>query len=231
MAEPRSRMVNRRALLTGGGLAAASASLALLNEAVGDDNPAANVADRTSSIRITRLIPTAIGAKVFIKVETNHGISGWGEIEQLPLGVAAKLAEAVFDLLKDENPTRIEHLWQKVYRAHRDLRGGAFMLHTLAGFDMALWDITGKLWGVPVYRLLGGPTRNKIRMYPTAKAQKIGTDGGLPFSGTPKDIEKFVERVKATRERVGPDGAVMLDAHLRRAAADVDSSGCGHSAV
>ena len=50
------------------------------------------------------------------------------------------------------------------------MRGGPFMTHTISAIDMALWDITGKLHGVPVYRLLGGPTRDKIRMYPTPKA-------------------------------------------------------------
>jgi galactonate dehydratase len=119
----------------------------------------------------------------------------------------------VFDLIRDENPTRIEYLWQKIYRAHRDLRGGPFMLHTIAGIDMALWDITGKLWGVPVYRLLGGPTRDRIRMYPTPKANKIGTGGPHPASGSPADIERLVKMVKTTRERLGPDAAVMFDAH------------------
>ena len=79
----------------------------------------------------------------------------------------------MFELLDGQNPTRIEHLWQVLYRSHRNHRGGPFMLHCISGIDMALWDITGKLWGVPVYRLLGGPTRDKIRVYPTDKAIKL----------------------------------------------------------
>ncbi|MBI2946833.1 MAG: mandelate racemase/muconate lactonizing enzyme family protein, partial [Verrucomicrobia bacterium] len=79
--------------------------------------------------------------------------------------------------------------------------------------DMALWDITGKAWGVPVYRLLGGPLRDKIRMYPTPKAQKVGTGGPHPQSGNPPDVERLVQMVKQARERVGTDGTVMFDAH------------------
>ena len=79
----------------------------------------------------------------------------------------------LFALLDGENPTRIEHLWQKIFRSHRDIRGGPFLIHTLAAIDMALWDITGKLWGVPVYTMLGGPTRDRIRVYHTPQAKKV----------------------------------------------------------
>jgi galactonate dehydratase len=127
--------------------------------------------------------------------------------------VAAALAQSLFELLDGENPTRIEHLWQKVYRSHRDMRGGPFVTDVLSAIDMALWDITGKLWGVPVYRLLGGPTRDKVRLYPTPTAHKVGTGGPHPWSGGPKDVEALVKMVKDARQRVGPEGLVMFDAH------------------
>jgi len=186
-----------------------------LNSALGVDdenNPAAQVGDRTSTIKLTKLTAIPVQRKVFLKLETNHGVTGWGEIDQLETRTAATLARSLFELLDGENPTRIEYLWQKVYRSHRDMRGGPFMTHTLAGFDMALWDITGKLWGVPVYRLLGGPTRDKVLMYPTPKATKVGA-GPSPFAGTPQQIQQHVKNIENARKRVGPDGMVMFDAH------------------
>lgn len=206
-----SDAMSRRTLL--GSLGAATASNQLLLDAVAqENNPAANVADRASTIKITALHATPVQAKVYVKIETNHGITGWGEIDQLEPQVAALLARSLFELLEGENPTRIEHLWQKLFRAHRDLRGGPFMVHTIAGIDMALWDIAGKLWNTPVYRLLGGPTRDKVRMYPSPKAEKVGA-GPSEFSGTPRDFDRYVQLLNGARKRVGPDGAVMFDAH------------------
>jgi len=191
----------------------AAAGAALLAEQVSvAQSPANSVADRTSSIRLTSLRATVCRDRVFVKLGTNHGVSGWGEIKGVVPTVAKSLVEAMFDLLNGQNPTRIEHLWQLLYRAERNQRGGAFMLHTIAGIDMALWDITGQLWGVPVYRLLGGPTRDKIRVYPSSKAVKIG-NSPKPQSGDPADIEKMVESVRLARQRVGRDGSVMFDAH------------------
>jgi galactonate dehydratase len=154
-----------------------------------------------------------VGTKAFIKIETNKGIVGWGEVTGLDPTVAVALAHSLFELLDGENPTRIEHLWQKLYRSHRDMRGGPFMTHVIAAIDVALWDITGKAWGVPVYRLLGGPTRDKLRLYPHAKAHKAGTGGPHPYSGNPDEVQRLVDMIKQTRERVGPDGTVMFDAH------------------
>ena len=62
--------------------------------------------------------------------ETNHGVTGWGEIDQFEPYVAAALAKSLFEWIDGENPTRIEHLWQKIYQSHRDMRGGLFMTHT-----------------------------------------------------------------------------------------------------
>lgn len=191
-----------------------TAGAAMLNEALGaDENPAAQVGDRSSSIRMTGMRTYWVGANVFVRIETNHGVVGWGDVKGIDPRVGKVLAESLYELIHGENPTRIEYLWQKVYRAHRDLRGGPFMVHTLAGIDMALWDITGKLWGVPVYRLLGGPCRDRIRVYHTPKAVKVPPHGIYEHSSNPADIDRMVKVIKAARDKVGPDGAVMFDAH------------------
>jgi galactonate dehydratase len=211
---PDSRLpaLNRRDVLTAAAVVGAAGVLA--SEVLGDNVPGKAVEDRASGIRITALQATPVGPKAFVKIETNHKITGWGEITGLEPKTACSLAHSLFELLDGENPTRVEYLWQKLYRSHRDMRGGPFMTHTISAIDMALWDINGKLHGVPVYRLLGGPTRDKIRMYPTPKAQKVGTGGPHPFAaGGYGDIQNLVKMVEDARKRVGADGAVMFDAH------------------
>jgi len=206
------RGMDRRGFLGSAGAAALGAML-LRERVSAAENPAADVADRGSAIRISALRGFRVGTKAYVKVETNRKITGWGEVTGLDPQVAVALAGSLFELLDGENPTRIEHLWQKLYRSHRDMRGGPFMTHVISAIDMALWDITGKAWGVPVYRLLGGPTRERIRLYPNAKAHKIGTGGPHPESGNPADVERLVQQVREHRKRLGPDGALMFDAH------------------
>ncbi len=201
--------LNRREMLESAGALAAAGVLLGGAQAVGGTQ----VEDRASTIRITGLRASPVGPKAYVKIETSHHINGWGEVTGLEPKVASTLAESLAELLVGENPTRVEYLWQKLFRSHRDMRGGPFMVHTISAIDMALWDITGKLHGVPVYRLLGGPCRDKIRMYPTPKAHKVGTGGPHPWSGGWNDIKPLVKIVEDARKRVGPDGAVMFDAH------------------
>lgn len=169
--------------------------------------------DRASRIRVTRLTAIPIGVKGYVKIETNAGVTGWGEINNMDTKVTCALAESLSELIIGENPTRTEHLWQRMFRAHRNIRNGGLMVHTISAIDMALWDICGKLHGVPVYRLLGGPCRDKIWMYPSPKAIKTGPGGAQYFAGTPAEIEALVQRIVDAREKVGHDGAVMFDAH------------------
>ncbi len=199
--------VNRRGFFSGATVALGAA----LPEGA-EAGAATGVEDRSSRIRITDAVPHLCRDRVFLRVDTNLGISGWGEIKGVVPTVAAELARSMLTLLRGENPTRIEHLWQTLYRAERNQRGGAFMLHCIAGYDMALWDITGKLWGVPVYRLLGGAVRDKLRAYPSTTAIKVGV-GVKGFGADPADIESMLEPIRKAREKVGPKGTVMFDAH------------------
>src|SRR4051812_27272475 len=116
-------MMDRRQMLAS--LGSAAAGLTFLNEAVGQDqNPAAQVEDRGASVKISALRAMTVGAKAYLRIETSAKVSGWGEVTGLDPNVACALAQSLFELLDGENPTRIEHLWQKLYRSHRDMRGG-----------------------------------------------------------------------------------------------------------
>jgi galactonate dehydratase len=195
-------------------LGAAAAGFTLANHAVAaEDAAGAQVVDRSSSIRITGLKTYWLGPVVFVKIETNHGIAGWGEVKGTDPRVGKVCVESLFELVDGENPTRIEHLWQRMFRAHRNIRGGAILIHAMAAIDVALWDIAGKLWNTPVYRLLGGPTRDRIRVYHTPLAYKVGPGGPREHSSSPDVVDGYVSAIKAAREKVGPKGAVMFDAH------------------
>ena len=101
----------------------------------------------------------------FLKIETDEGVTGWGEpvIE----GRARSVQTAVHELEKylvGQDPARINDLWQVMYRGGF-YRGGPILMSAIAGVDQALWDIKGKLLGVPVYQLLGGLVRDRIKAY------------------------------------------------------------------
>ena len=103
---------------------------------------------------------------VFVKVETDTpGLDGWGEasLEWKTRAVAAAVEDLKPFILGDD-PTRIEHLYQKLYR-QPFFRPGVIGLSAISGIEQACWDILGKQLGVPVYRLLGGAVRDKVRMY------------------------------------------------------------------
>src|SRR4051812_42089303 len=100
-----------------------------------------------------------------VKVTTDDGTVGWGEstLENKPKSTMAA-TEELADYLIGKDPLRIEHHWQHIYRS-AFFRGGNVLMSALSGIDHALWDIAGKYYGVPVYQLLGGPTRERVRVY------------------------------------------------------------------
>ena len=102
---------------------------------------------------------------LFLKVETDEGISGWGEpvLEGHAETLAAKITE-LSDFVIGLDPRRIEDIWQMLYR-NGCYRGGPVLMTAISGLDTALWDIKGRALGVPIYELLGGPVRDTVRSY------------------------------------------------------------------
>ena len=104
---------------------------------------------------------------IFVKVVTDQpGLYGWGEatLEWHTRSVVGAI-EDIAELLVGEDPTRIEHLWQMMYRQHFWHGNGIVRATAIAGIDIALWDIAGKLAGMPCSRLWGGPVRDYVRTY------------------------------------------------------------------
>lgn len=176
---------------------------------------------------------------VFLKVTTDSGVHGWGEatLEGKEETVCACIRELSHSLL-GEDALAVEHHWQRIYR-HQFWRGGVVLNSALAGLDQALWDLRGKAWGVPVYKLLGGPTRRYIRLYThvgiydpsllEADAVRDMSDGftAMKTGAWQSDtllsehqlIDTFAERIARLRKLVGPDVDLLVDNHGRSRAA------------
>lgn len=172
---------------------------------------------------------------LFLKIDTDENISGWGE--PVVEGRAATVAAAVNELrscLIGADPRRIEDLWQVMYRGSF-YRGGEVLMSAIAGIDQALWDIKGKALGVPVYELLGGACRDRIRVYSwiggdrpadVAAAAKRQMDAGftavkmnateeMHYIDSYKKIDEAVARAAAIRALAGNDIDIGIDFHGR----------------
>jgi len=166
---------------------------------------------------------------LFLKIHTDAGIVGLGE--PILEGRAKTCAEAVKEVepyLAGKDPRRVAHHWQAIYR-HAFYRGGPILTSVLSGIDMALWDIKGKALGVPVYELLGGPTRNRVRVYAHAgspelirkrlgegfTAFKCGPAKRRPsrYIETPAEVQYAAERFAELRRVAGNDADIACDFH------------------
>src|SRR5215210_280864 len=99
---------------------------------------------------------------IFVQVETDEGITGWGEVTgtaQLPNRAVGAVLREVGPFLEGEDASRIEAIWQKVFRAMTYVGTRGITSCVVSGIDIALWDIRGKALGKPIYDLLGGPVR------------------------------------------------------------------------
>jgi L-rhamnonate dehydratase len=171
-----------------------------------------------------------------IKVHTDEGIVGIGEVDSAPEAVHAlvtapgshAIANSFHNLLVGEDPTDIERLWQKMYRGMNYIGRRGIALHALSGIDIALWDIKGKAEGKPISELLGGAIRDKVRAYASMlmpdtteeTAERVGalreqgfTAVKLGWGPLGKDPKHDVRLAAAAKEAAG-DGDILIDAGL-----------------
>jgi galactonate dehydratase len=175
-------------------------------------------------IRVTKIDTFVLtNSWVFVKISTDTGITGWGEMLKDDAKACAAGALEVGDYLIGQDPTRVVHHWQAIHRG-AFYRGGPIKTAISSGIDQALWDITGKLYNLPVHKLLGGATRDRCRVYgqPNLKngvnAMKVqlrdGT-GRVPSKYNEGDryVADVTERFAALRKKMGPDVDIGIEFH------------------
>lgn len=171
---------------------------------------------------------------IFVKVSTDEGIDGWGEmISGTKTETVVAGAKEIGANLIGRDPFEIERLWQELYKSF--FRGGPINGTIVSGLEMALWDIKGKYFGVPVYELLGGKARDRIKVYSwiggdrpddVAKsaverrnmgfdAVKMNATAELHYIDSFCKIQEVVERVASIREVCGYDFGIAVDFHGR----------------
>jgi len=172
---------------------------------------------------------------LFLKIETDVGIIGWGEpvIE----GKAATVKAAVEELMQyliDKDPMHIEDHWNTMYRGGF-YRGGPILMSAISGIDQALWDIKGKFYNAPIYDLMGGKARDKMKVYswiggdrPSDIANatreaiangftaiKMNATEEMQYIDSYDKIERVLERVASVREVGGNAMGIGIDFHGR----------------
>ncbi len=172
---------------------------------------------------------------LFVRVETDDGIVGWGEATCEGRSETVRTAvQQLSEVLIGADALRIEDHWQVLTKGSF-YRGGPILASAVAGLDQALWDIAGKRYGAPVHQLLGGPVRERIRVYGWVggddpaevrdhiaaqvdaglTAVKMNASGRMSPLGSVSELDAVVARVAAAREVLGPDRDVAVDFHGR----------------
>ncbi len=195
-------------------------------------------------MKITKITTVQVGAPpdesslldrnwTFVIVDTDEGIRGLGEctLLRMELAVSAVL-DRMSTFLVGQDPTRVEHLWQQMYR-HPFWRGGPIINAAISGLDQAFWDLAGKAAGLPVFRMLGGPVRDRVRCYvrpdfagPVVdQALEAKSDGftGFKFGPEPEFgtvseseiVESAINTARDLRDAVGGEMDLMIDIHGR----------------
>ncbi|MEU6076350.1 galactonate dehydratase [Micromonospora sp. NPDC047074] len=172
---------------------------------------------------------------LFVRVETDSGIVGWGEATCEGRSETVRTAvEQLSELLVGRDALRIEDHWQVMTKGSF-YRGGPILASAVAGLDQALWDIAGKHYGAPVHQLLGGPVRDRIRVYGWVggdepnevrdqisaavetglTAVKMNASGRMSAVASVAELDGVVQRVAAAREVLGDERDVAVDFHGR----------------
>ncbi len=173
---------------------------------------------------------------LFVKIETDDGLKGWGEpiLEGRAITVEAAVKELMDKYVLGRDPEDIEGLWNIMYRSGF-YRGGPVLMSALSGIDQALWDIKGKRLGVPVHALLGGKCRDKVKVYRWVggdepgdlddalinaisqgfRAFKMNVSGKLEFIDNLRVVKSIVDRIQKVREIIGDDKDFAVDFHGR----------------
>src|SRR5215471_11866039 len=221
--------VSRRSVLTGAAAGLGWAALAEA-EAVAREKDGDAPVPRKDAMKITKLETFLVKPRwLFLKVHTDAGIVGLGE--PILEGRAKTCAAAVKEIepyLVGKDPRQAVHHWQAIYR-HAFYRGGPILTSALSGIDQALWDIKGKALGVPVYELLGGPTRDRVRVYAHARtpeqiqralargftAFKTGPAKRRParYLETPAEVRYAADQFAELRRAAGDDVDLAIDFH------------------
>ncbi|MBL8211639.1 MAG: galactonate dehydratase [Bryobacterales bacterium] len=175
------------------------------------------------NIKVTKIESFVLkNSWVFVKVSTDAGVTGWGEMLKDDAKACAAGALEVGNYLIGKDPRRVAHHWQAIHRG-AFYRGGPIKTAISSGIDQALWDITGKCYGVPVYKLMGGPTRDKVRVYGQlsektgVNAMKVGVRGTkrspFKYNEGQQMVDEVVERFAALRKKVGKGVDIGVEFH------------------
>ena len=171
---------------------------------------------------------------IFIKINTDEGISGWGEmVSGTKTETVVAGAKEMANRIIGKNPFEIERIWQRLHRSF--FRGGPINGTIISGIEMALWDIKGKALGVPVYELLGGAARDRIKVYSWIggdrpsdvvemaqqrwdkgfRAVKMNATSELHYIDSLEKVDAAVERVASIRDKFGDAMSIGIDFHGR----------------
>src|SRR5215510_6767968 len=223
--------IDRRSIIRSAFASAGLAAFAGVEAAAQQRSSGSAPISPKDNLKITRLETFLVKPRwLFLKVHTDAGLVGLGE--PIVEGRAKTCAEAVAEIapyLVGKDPRRVVHHWQAIYR-HAFYRGGPILTSALSGIEQALWDIKGKALGVPVYELLGGPTRDRVRVYAHVgnnpeTLRRRQAEGFTAFktgvknstqSGTvapPRFIREAEEAFAELREAGGSEAQIGIDFH------------------